>query len=181
LFEDDEGLLQKQRTIKDVLDGMTCKPVGGTALGAEFHHYKYCLGRYKKDGCGNFEPPAGENDRTGKGPGSMITWSRYEYNYKFYRHGHIGRNTKCSKCKELPPEQRPKKGPQSKLEQVKKRAPIGEFWDHYKQFINEKYRQHRWLLRALGKRYCGGLHRDPSRLLEMDAFGLYCGRDYMTG
>jgi hypothetical protein len=38
-FEDDEGLLQKQRTIKDVLDGMTCQPVGGSALGNDFHHY----------------------------------------------------------------------------------------------------------------------------------------------
>jgi hypothetical protein len=80
----------------------------------------------------------------------MITWSCYEYNYKCYCHGHIGRNSQCTKCEELPPEQRPTKKPQSKLEQVQKRAPIGEFWDHCKQFIIDKYQQHRWLLRALG-------------------------------
>jgi hypothetical protein len=105
VFQDDEGLLQKQRTIKDVLDGMTCQPVGGSGLGNDFHHYNSCLGRCKNNGCGNFEPPPGENDRTGRGPGSMITWSRYEYNYKCYRHGHIGRNSQCTKCEELPPEQ----------------------------------------------------------------------------
>jgi hypothetical protein len=43
VFEDDEGLLQKQRTIKDVLDRMTCQPVGGSAVGNDFHHYNCCL------------------------------------------------------------------------------------------------------------------------------------------
>jgi hypothetical protein len=43
VFQDDEGLLQKQRTIKDVLDGMTCQPVRGSAVGNDFHHYNCCL------------------------------------------------------------------------------------------------------------------------------------------
>jgi hypothetical protein len=103
---------------------------------------------------------------------------RYQYNYHCHRHGNLGEKSTCHECAMLPPEERPKKSPQSKLQQVKKRAPIGEYWDHYKKFIDDKYRQHRWQLRANGLRYCGGAMRDPKRLLQMDPFSICLERDY---
>jgi hypothetical protein len=75
-------------------------------------------------------------------------------------------------------EQRARMKPLGKLKQCNYRRPIGEFMrDFYKPFIRNKYRQHKFLVAALGTRHCGK-HRDPKDLLGCDPDSCCAERDY---
>ena len=125
VFTDSTCRQQRQMNIKDVAEEMTCKPVGGSFVGNDFHPHKCALGRCVE--CPEFIPPKGERTMVPNSKGGFISWSRYENQCTCGVHGYLGRKSTCQRCKELPPTERAKKDPQSKLEQVKKRQQLVSF------------------------------------------------------
>jgi hypothetical protein len=94
-------------------------------------------------------------------PTRIITWQQHFYQYKCPLHENIGRSEfgvapTCYQCEALPEEKRAsKQSYKSELQRSLMRKPIGIFMrDYYLPFIRDKYRQHWWLMQALGKRYC---------------------------
>ena len=171
-FTNGKNSPQRHLKMRDACDSMTCERVEGT----EFYPYKCCLGRCEE--CPTYPFRCGESSRTGDGAGSRISWTQYETQYHCRLHQYIGASSVCQQCKLLPKEEQPKKNPIGKLQEKRHNEPIGVFMeDYYVPFVKEKYRQHKFLLAALGNRHCG-LHRHASTLCEADPWCVACERDY---
>ena len=115
-------------------------------------HYRCCLGRCNK--CKGLPDRPGETYSEvpvdmDKHSHHMINWRYHEIRNECSLHGAFvntekGKSTECPKCSLLPEEERPTKKPRRSEDLVKKRSPIKEFKTFMEDFINKKWRLHRW-------------------------------------
>jgi hypothetical protein len=92
----------------------------------------------------------------------MVTYNQHEICYSCSIHrGFVNNKEKgrlkvgdCLSCAALEDNQQPMENPMKTYHHVKKVAPIAIFNEEMEAFFNKKYRQHLWLVKALGKDHC---------------------------
>jgi hypothetical protein len=152
---------------------MTCPPVNEFGLWP----YKCCIGRCND--CPGMPVRAGENYREKPGDDQtdlhrvMVTYNQHEIRHSCRIHGgFVNKKEKgglkvgdCPSCAALEEHQRPTENPTKTNDPVKKVAPIAIFNEEMEAFLQNTYRQHLWLVKALGKNHVK-TWRDPWNILK---------------